>query len=120
MDKISLSNMKFLGYHGCEDFEKQKGQTFEVDVEFFSDLTTAGQTDRLEHAINYVDIFAKIKGVMENERHNLLERVAQRVADQVLEEPGIAEVIVRIRKPGVLLSGLLNWVQVEIRRNRQS
>ena len=119
MDKITLSNMKFLGYHGCEDFEKNNGQIFEVDAEILTDLKTAGQTDFLGDAINYVDIFNKIKTVMEKERYDLLERVAQRLAACVLEETRIVAVIVRIRKPAVPLPGMLDWVQVEIRRDRE-
>ena len=119
MDKITLSNMKFFGYHGCEDFEKNNGQIFEVDAEILADLKTAGQTDSLGDAINYVDIFNKIKTVMEKERHDLLERVAQRLAACVLEESRIVAVIVRIRKPAVPLPGMLDWVQVEIRRDRE-
>ena len=33
MDKITLQNMKFLGYHGCEAYEQQYGQVFEVDLD---------------------------------------------------------------------------------------
>jgi 7,8-dihydroneopterin aldolase/epimerase/oxygenase len=120
MDKVTLSNMKFFGYHGCEVFEKDKGQTFEVDAEIMTDLKVAGQTDCLTDTLNYIDVFDKIKTVMEKERYDLLERVAQRLADRVLEESRIDTVIIRVRKPAVPLSGMLDWVQVEIRRDRVS
>ncbi|MHC1758634.1 MAG: dihydroneopterin aldolase [Negativicutes bacterium] len=119
MDKITLSNMKFLGYHGCENSEKSNGQIFQVDAEILTDLKMAGQTDSLSDAINYVDVFNKIKTVMEKERYDLLERVAQRLAACVLEESRVDAVIVRIRKPAVPLPGMLDWVQVEIRRDRE-
>jgi 7,8-dihydroneopterin aldolase/epimerase/oxygenase len=119
MDKVSLCNMKFFGYHGCEDFEKLNGQTFEVDADIFADLRVAGQTDCLNDAINYVDIYGKIKQVMETERFDLLERVVQRLADRVLEDTRVVEVVLRIRKPKVPLPGMLNGVQIEIRRGRR-
>jgi dihydroneopterin aldolase len=118
MDKITLHNMKFFGYHGCEHFEQQKGQGFEADVDIFTDMKKAGNTDCLLDAVNYAEIFEKIKLVMEKERHDLLERVAQRVAERVLEDNRVEAVIVRVRKPGVPLSGFLDWVQVEIARDR--
>lgn len=120
VDKVTLSNMKFFGYHGCDEHEQRNGQTFETDVELMADLQTAGQTDQLCDAVNYVDIFEKIKQVMEKERYDLLERVAQRVAECVLEDCRIDAVVVRVRKPAVPLSGMLDWVQVEIRRERSS
>ena len=120
MDKVTLSNMKFFGYHGCDEHEQLNGQNFETDVELMADLQTAGQTDRLCDAVNYVDIFEKIKQVMEKERYDLLERVAHRVAECVLEDCRINAVVVRVRKPAVPLSGMIDWVQVEIRRDRGS
>jgi len=120
MDKVTLSNMKFFGYHGCEEYEQQNGQTFEADVELLSDLQTAGRTDRLSDAVNYVEVFEKIKHVMEQERYDLLERVAHRIAERVLEDSRIASVVVRVRKPAVPLRGMLDWVQVEILRGRTS
>ena len=118
MDKITLYNMKFFGFHGCEDFEQRNGQVFEVDVEIQTDLTIAGQTDNLADAVNYVEIFSRIKSVVEKERHQLLERVTQRIVDVVLEEERILSVTVRVRKPAVPLSGLLDGVQVEIHRKQ--
>ncbi len=120
MDKITLSNMKFFGYHGCEEYERRNGQTFEVDVEFGANLQTAGLTDNLSDAVNYVNVFSKIKQVMENERYDLLERVATCVAERVLEDGQISSVVVRIRKPAVPLPGMLDCVQIEICRERNS
>lgn len=118
VDKITLHNMKFHGYHGCEEFEKQYGQVFEVDLDVMVDANLAGTTDCLTDAVNYVAIFESVKRILEQERHNLLERVAQRIAEQVLQEAGVHSVAVRIRKPAVPLNGVLDWVQLEIQRER--
>ena len=118
MDKVTLYNMKFFFFFLCEEFEQQDGQVFEVDVEFQTDLTVAGQTDNLADAVNYVEIFSRIKSVVEKERYRLLERVAQRIADVVLEEERILSTTVRVRKPAVPLSGFLDGVQVEIHREQ--
>lgn len=118
MDKITLYNMKFFGYHGCEDFEQRNGQIFEVDTELFTSLERVGCSDCLADAVNYVNIFGRIRDVVETERHQLLERLAQRIADEVLAETRITSVVVRVRKPAVPLPGMLDGVEVEIRRDR--
>jgi len=120
MDKVTLANMKFFGYHGCEEAEKRNGQVFAVDAEILLNLSVAGKTDCLNDAVNYVEIYENIKSVMENERYDLLERVAERLTERILEDIRVAGVILRIRKPGVPLSGILDWVQIEIRRDRNS
>lgn len=117
-DKITLQNMIFHGYHGCEDFEKQDGQVFEVDLDIMVDARTAGRSDCLADAVDYVVIFEQVKCIVETERYNLLERLAHRISDQVLIEAAIRSVTVRIRKPAVPLNGLLDWVQIEIVRDR--
>lgn len=119
MDKITLQNMKFLGCHGCEEFEKRQGQVFEVDLEMFAETGQASQTDCLTDALDYVTVFAKVKGIVENERYNLLERLAERIAESVLENESVRVIVVRIRKPAVPLPGLLDWVQVEIQRDQK-
>lgn len=118
MDKITLQNMKFLGYHGCEAYEQEYGQIFEVDLDLLVDAKLAGITDCLTDAVDYVSVYQSVKRVIELERHNLLERVAQRIAEQVLQVSGVAAVTVRIRKPAVPLKGVLDWVQLEINRQR--
>ena len=118
MDKITLQNMKFLGYHGCEAYEQEYGQIFEVDLDLLVDAKLAGITDCLTDAVDYVSVYQSVKRVIELERHKLLERVAQRIAEQVLQVSGVAAVTVRIRKPAVPLKGVLDWVQLEINRQR--
>lgn len=120
MDKITLRNMKFFGFHGCEDFEKSKGQAFEIDAELYIDTRAAGQSDKLVDAVNYAEIFGKIKKVMENERYDLLERVAERVSEKILEDVRIQSIILRVRKPAVPLQGFLDCVELEIARERVS
>ncbi len=119
MDKITLQNMKFLAFHGCEEFEKNHGQPFEVDLELIADTEIAGQTDCLADALDYADVFAKVKFIVENERYNLIESLAGRIAEVALEAKAVKAVVVRVRKPAVPLPGLLDWVQIEIRREQK-
>lgn len=116
MDRISLRNMKFFGYHGCFPSEKESGQLFEVDVDLFADLSQAAVSDNLSHTVDYVDIFQRVRRIMEDEKHNLLERVATRIAEVSLASDEVINVTVRVRKPGVSLGGVLDTVEVEVSR----
>jgi dihydroneopterin aldolase len=119
MDKITLHNMKFYAYHGCEDFERQYGQPFEVDLDIFTNTVRAGQTDCLTDALDYGEVFANVKLIVECERFNLLEKLAGHIADCVLANQTVKAVVVRVRKPAVPLAGMLDWVQIEIRREQK-
>ena len=53
MDRITLKGLRFHGYHGVSESERQVGQKYEIDAELTCDLTAAGVTDELDHTIDY-------------------------------------------------------------------
>ena len=47
----------------------------------------------------------------------LIETVAQKMADEILKQDGVMNVLIKVRKPHVPLNGLLDYVEVEIKRS---
>jgi dihydroneopterin aldolase len=120
-DAIVLENMAFYGYHGSDPHESKLGGRFFVDVVLGADLSKPGRTDRLADTVNYERAYAIIRDHVEGKRFNLLEALAQTIADALLAEfPPLSRVTVRVRKPGVPLRGILDYTQVEIVRGRES
>ena len=88
-----------LGTHGALPEEKDRAQPFEVDLDLASDLTAAGRTDSLADTVDYGAVAAAVEAVVAGERHQLLERLASRIADEVLAlDARIASVTVTVRK----------------------
>lgn len=81
MDRILLNGLIFFGRHGCHEAEKQLGQKFIVDIELECDLRAAGNSDALEDTIDYVAIYNAAREIIEGEPAQLLESLAQRIAD---------------------------------------
>lgn len=117
-DKIVLHNMAFFGYHGVYESERQHGQRFYVDMELSTDFTAAGKSDDLIDAIDYTAVYATIKDIVEHRSFQLLEALGAAIADSVLQIAAVHEVVVRIRKPATPLPGIVDYVQVEIKRGR--
>ncbi|HHY32876.1 MAG TPA: dihydroneopterin aldolase [Firmicutes bacterium] len=116
-DKIVLRNMVFYGYHGVFPAEKELGQRFEVDVELVTDLSRAAQADDLDAGgINYVDVYTLVKEIVEEREFNLIEALAETIAQEILSAHDVDEVTVRVRKPEVAIGGVLDCVEVEIVR----
>ncbi|MGE5587967.1 MAG: dihydroneopterin aldolase [Clostridia bacterium] len=116
-DRIVLRNMVFYGYHGVFPAEKELGQRFEVDVELAGDLSTAAQADDLDAGgINYVDVYTLVKDIVEEREFNLIEALAETIAQEILSAHDVDEVTVRVRKPDVAMGGVLDYVEVEIVR----
>jgi dihydroneopterin aldolase len=118
-DRIELRNMRFEGRHGWYDHELDAAQPFEIDVELHLDLAEAGRSDDLERTVDYAGVFQATREIVEGPSVRLLEALAEAISRRLLTEaPGVAEVVVRVRKPAVDLGGTLDWAGVEIRRTR--
>lgn len=115
-DRLILQNMIFYGYHGVFAAEKELGQRFEVDTELYLDLRQAGINDDLEATINYVEVYTLVKELVEERAFNLLEALAEAIADALLAAYALEEVVVRVRKPQPPVGGLMDYFGVEIRR----
>ncbi|GJD12386.1 Dihydroneopterin aldolase [Galdieria sulphuraria] len=119
-DKVLLSGMTFFGRHGVAKAENELGQKFEVDIEISADLKQAGNTDRLEHTINYAEVYYLVKHIVEGEPHKLIESVAEDVAKRILSQYERAvDIRVRVMKPAVAVPGMVKGLGVEIYRSRQ-
>lgn len=120
MDKILLNNLQFYGFHGLLPEEKQIGQRFNVDVELFLSLQQAGETDDMNDSIHYGHVYEFIKGIVEGESMNLIEAVAETIANKLLASfPLLSACTVRVIKPDPPIPGHYESVAVEIYRERK-
>ncbi len=119
MGKIILKNMKFKGRHGALAWEKSLEQTFCVDLEACMDFSRAALSDRLEDTVDYSRIYDAVKGLVEGESCQLLEKLADAICDRVLDTDERLEAVkVLVKKPGVPLDGELDWAGVEVEKKR--
>ena len=97
--------MLFFGRHGVSAEEKALGQQFQVDVEIEADLSAARASDRLQDTIDYRELYATVKAVIEGPSRNLLERLADEIASRILAQFSLRAVRVRVQKPRLPLGG---------------
>lgn len=98
MDRILLEGMSFRGRHGVRPEEREQPQEFKVDIEVDCDLSEPGKSDRIKDTIDYRQLRAIAKDVIEGESQKLLERLAALIADRVLQLQNVSGVSVRISK----------------------
>ena len=120
-DTIHLRNMQFYAYHGVNPEEKTLGQRFEVDVALLVDARPAGLSDDLRQTINYAQVYKLVKRIVEEERFDLIEALAETLAMQIGKQFGPDGVRISVRKPHVSLRGsVLDYVGVDIERSQES
>jgi len=117
--RIHLKNMAFYGYHGHYPAESKQGQRFFVDLALTLDITEAAATDRLSATVNYAQVHAICRKIVEEERVKLLETLCQRIIDAILQEcERVTKVEITIKKPAAPIPGLLDYVAVEASSER--
>ena len=116
-DRIILEAMAFYGYHGVNSEERKVGQPFTVDLQVYGDFRAPGRSDNLEDTVDYSELYRLTKDVVEGEPHNLLEWVAETIAQRILESFEVTAVAVRVTKPSPPITGAaLKGVAVEVYR----
>lgn len=114
VDRLSLVNLVFYAYHGLFAAEKELGQRFEVDIDLYGDFTACARGDDIDAAINYADVYALVREVVEAREFDLIETLAHTLADEILSAHHVGSVIVRVRKPGAPIGGPMDYVECEV------
>jgi 7,8-dihydroneopterin aldolase/epimerase/oxygenase len=117
---IRIKNAVFYAYHGVGKDEQNLGGKFEVDVDLRIDFSAAVKSDSLKQTVNYEQVYSLVKTLVNEKKYNLIETLAETIADGILEKYlNINEVSVRLRKPHPPVKGVVDYVEVEVTRNRK-
>jgi dihydroneopterin aldolase len=115
---IRLVGLRVFARHGVFREEHDHGQEFVIDVTVDMDLDRAIESDELAFTLDYGTLADGIRRRVTEERWNLIERVAGRVADLVLEDERVVTVEVTVHKPNAPIPAEFDDVSVSIRRTR--
>lgn len=116
-DLISIKGIKGFGYHGIFDFERRDGQEFFVDLEVVINLKNASKSDDLKDSIDYGLLTAIAREEIEGEPVNLIERLAGKIAERVLNQfPDVLSLTVTVHKPSAPVSEAVTDIAVTITR----
>ena len=119
MDKIILKGIRFHGYHGVAEAERQLGQKYEIDLELMVELSAAGKTDDLAHTTNYAEVVQLVIEIGTQQSFQLFEALAETIAAAILARFQIEEVRVAVKKLSPPIEPTLTYAGVEIYRKRQ-
>jgi dihydroneopterin aldolase len=111
---VEIHDLRVFGRHGVHEEERERGQDFLFDVEL--DVGKRGTSDRLEDAVDYVEVAHAVQTVSDETRYALLEALATAVADELERRFAPERLRVRVRKPEVQPAGLQGTVRVTVTR----
>ena len=102
MDLIYIRNLRADCIIGVFDWERRVRQTVAIDLDLAGDVAHAAQSDKLEDTLDYKAISKRLVDYVNASQFQLVETLAERVAEIVLKEFGVPWVRVRINKKGAL------------------
>lgn len=117
-EKISLRNLVYWGYVGASDWERETRTRIEVDIELYADLKKACKSDDLNDTIDYSMVHDLAANVIGERHHNLLESLAEEIADAAFGICDYGKIVVRVRKPQPPVGGPCDCAEVEIIRHK--
>ncbi len=118
MDRVTLRGLEARGHHGVFPQERERGQTFRVDLVLGLDTAAAAETDDLTRTVHYGVVAEQVVAVVQGEPVNLIETLAQRIADQCLAHEAVREVEVTVHKPQAPITVPFDDVTITIHRRR--
>ena len=116
LDRIHIRDLLLRCIIGVREWERQQLQDVLIDITLYADLSAACRGDHLEDTVDYVTVNKRVIRLVEASSFQLIERLAEAVAEACLLEPRVRRVDVMVSKPGALR--FARTVAVQITRTR--
>jgi 7,8-dihydroneopterin aldolase/epimerase/oxygenase len=119
VDELSVRGIECLGHHGVFEFERAEGQVFVIDVTLGLDTRSAADSDDLRDTVDYGSLVMQVKAAVETDPVDLIETLAQRVADVCLSDARVGYAKVTVHKPTAPIQATSADVALTITRKRE-
>jgi len=113
---IFIEGLTVVGKHGVNAHERDEGRLFQIDLEAHVAALPGFTTDRLHDTLDYQRLAQIIVDVASGTPLNLVEHLAERIAQRCLALPEVHSLRLRVRKKATGVVGNPDWVGVEIFR----
>lgn len=118
LDQITLTGLTVFGRHGVFDHERRDGQEFTIDLTLGLSLAEAAASDDVDDTVHYGELAEKVAAVVAGDPVDLIETLAQRIADVALSDARVQTVTVTVHKPHAPIPLTFSDVAVTVHRGR--
>jgi dihydroneopterin aldolase len=119
-DTIAIHNLEIVARHGVYDDERTEGRRFAFDVEADLRPRDPAAPDEILATVDYRDLAAAVLRAAQGPSRHLIETLAEQIAADVLADPRVSRVRVRVRKYATGVPGAPEWVGLAIARSRSA
>ncbi len=102
MDIVFLRGLEIETIIGVFDWEREITQKLIIDLEMAADVSKAAVTDQLSDTLNYKAVSKRVRNWVENHHPQLVETMAEGVANLIITEFAVPWVKVTVNKQGAI------------------
>jgi len=102
MDIVFISDLRVEAIIGIYDWERTTPQTIAIDLQMATDIRQAAATEQIQHALNYKEISERLESFIANSQFQLVETLAEKLCEILLNEYAIPWVRLTLHKPQAL------------------
>jgi dihydroneopterin aldolase len=99
MDIIFLKDLRVRAIVGIWEWERRMPQDISIDLEMAADVRAAAERDHIEATLDYKAVSRRVVELVQTSGFQLVETLAERVAELVREEFAVPWVKVVVHKP---------------------
>lgn len=101
-DIVFINGLAIETTIGVYDWERTIKQQLVLDLEMCFDIRQAAATDNLQYALDYSAVSQRIISLVEGSSYQLIESLAEQVAEVVMVEFAVSGLRLRLSKPGAV------------------
>lgn len=117
MDTVRIRGLRVEAVVGVHDWERKLPRPVVIDVELAADVARAAKSDALKDAIDYAAVAQAVTAFAAASKFQLIETLAQRLAEKLQQDFGVAWLRLEVHKPGAVAGA--QDVSVSIERGKQ-
>lgn len=113
MDRVFIEDLRIETTIGIYDWEKAIRQTVALDIEMAFDNRAPAASDRIDDTLDYKAVSKRLKQFVGESRFELVETLAERCAEIIRDEFGVAWLSLKLSKPGAVTGSKAVGVIIE-------
>ena len=102
MDIVYISDLRIETVIGIYDWEREIRQVVSIDLEMAADNRKPAATESIDDALNYKAVAKRLIQFVEESEFQLVETLAERIAEIILEEFDVDWLRLKLGKPGAV------------------
>jgi dihydroneopterin aldolase len=119
LDELRILGIECFAHHGVFEHERREGQIFVIDLVLGVDTRPAAASDDLHDTVDYGSLVDHVVGEVSRDPVDLIETLAQRIADACLLDRRVEWARVTVHKPDAPIQATFADVELTITRRRE-